>query len=182
MNVDTGVRIAIMVPSVLFLIMVLWHYYFHESLLQKLIKLDPTNAQAFRSLTTSHFFQLAFVEAFILFLVNGVIISLEIQQTPGGIVFLIGGLLLVISGLILAIGEQERRNHLVAFFSLVISFACGQLVFLGTCSQGTEWLVVGIPLSWLLFTLVFISVGLTFYHYVQRRSSNTIPNTGSNER
>src|SRR5208337_1543929 len=109
-----------------------------------------------------HFLETLFAEAIVLFVLNGLIIIVELSELVPGILFLIVGLILSITGLMLAFmseSDLDIPRHLEATFILIVGFACGEFGFIvgSQTDPKTEFnLFFGAFLVGLLMTYAFL--------------------------
>jgi hypothetical protein len=159
-DISTGVRIAFIVPTGLFLVIVMWDWFFHAELVDDLDGLDKKHVAKHSDLVFSHYMKASFAEALVLFCANSLLVFLELQDQVDGAIFLIAGLVLSITGLILGSRLSKHAKICGWLFILVLAFSVCQLTFLVSYAQEFVfmWPIGNIVNPWLLSILSFVVV------------------------
>jgi hypothetical protein len=150
--------VAILAPTVLFLLMSLWSYMFRGHLLDGLRTLNPRRSEEFGRLVRSHYLQVYFAEAVVLFIVNGLILILELSQPVDGVVHLLLGITLSLTGLICGfMTERLDALHLSALlFLITLSISFGEFFFLAVTSTEIDtgiWILNYLSSPWPIFVV-----------------------------
>lgn len=115
MSITLGVMISILAPTVFFLVTYIWANLINRDLSFQVRRTAGvqahTDANAILAwLVTQHHLKSIFAEATLLFAVNGLIITFELDDAVAGSVLMIAGILLSVSALIYMYVHEEPAS------------------------------------------------------------------------
>jgi len=174
---DVGERVTILAPTLFFGLSLIWALLFQGHLKRDLESLYHKERKAkWGEPTGFHFFQVFFADALFLFIINGLILILELKLPLEGVIQLLIGFTFAATGLITSFMGKEKRYFTVSDFIFTISIAGGQFGFLGTVETTTgitanPWVVFG---SGFIVTMILIfGVAGAAMYYSERQMRKT---------
>ena len=161
MLVELGQRLTILAPTILFGLSSIWGHLSHFDLGRRLkVRYPEDKSMKFAGVTLTHFYQVFFAEALFLFIINGLILILDLSLPLEGVVLLLIGLAFAAAGLVSSLTNEEGSMFSLVDALITVSVAGGQFAVLtavGVSSQNGVLAVLENP--WIMFGFGF---GVTF--------------------
>jgi hypothetical protein len=156
--------------------MVLWGFMFRGHLIDGLRRLNPEKSRELAVLVRSHYFQVHFADAVVLFIVNGLILILELSQSVEGVVLLVLGVTLSLTGIICSFMTERQSAVLLCglLYVLTISLAFAEICFLAVTNAPIDlgnWVLNDLASPWSVFVVSFVLFFILFLFFVPEHPS-----------
>jgi hypothetical protein len=180
---ELGVRVAILAPTILFTLSLVWGFLFRGHLEREIKSQCPEDTE--RKIDDTifyHFIQVFFADALVLFIMNGLILILEFSLPLEGVIQLLIGFIFGATGLIASLIGIEREGFVITDFALTIAIVGGQFGFLATVGTTTQNPILAVLINpWVAFVIGFLLTYplLAAIAYLQKHLVYRIPPPGT---